>query len=95
VRPQDIVILLKIITLKDKAWQYRDLSSSLFISISEISESLNRSAIGGLYGGNTKSIKRNALMEFIQYGLSYVFPQIPGALVTGIDTSGRRNGEYV
>ncbi len=86
-RPQDIVVLLKIVALKDKTWQYRDLASSLFISISEISESLNRSAIAGLYDSGTKSIKRNALIEFIQYGLTYVFPQIPGALVNGVATA--------
>lgn len=86
-RPQDIVVLLKIIALKDKDWQYRDLASGLFISISEISESLNRSTIAALYDGGTKSIKRNALMEFLQYGLTYVFPQVPGTLVTGIATA--------
>lgn len=86
-RPQDIVVLLKIMALKNQTWQYRDLASGLLISVSEISESLNRSAIAGLYDAATKSIKRNALMEFIQYGLTYVFPQIPGALVTGIPTA--------
>lgn len=86
-RPQDIVILLKIIALGDKKWQYRDLASQLYISISEISESLNRSAIAGLYDSHLKKIRRNALLEFIQYGLPYVFPQIPGALVTGISTA--------
>lgn len=44
-RTQDIVILLKIIALGDQKWQYRNPASQLYISISEISESLNRSAI--------------------------------------------------
>lgn len=26
-------------------------------------------------------------MEFLQYGLTYVFPQVPGTLVTGIATA--------
>lgn len=86
-RPQDIVILLKIIALRDKKWQYRDLASHLFISISEISESLNRSTIAGLYDSNLKKIRRNTLLEFLQYGLPCVFPQIPGSLVTGIRTA--------
>lgn len=86
-RPQDIVVLLKIMALGEKEWQYRDLASQLYISISEISESLNRSAIAGLYDSHSKKIRRNALLEFIQYGLPYVFPQIPGAIVTGISTA--------
>ncbi|MBP3944590.1 hypothetical protein J5U18_13715 [Sphingobacteriaceae bacterium WQ 2009] len=86
-RPQDIVILLKIISLavKDEPWQFRDLSALLNISISEISESLRRSEQAGLING--KKVARNSLMEFIQYGLKYVFPQKPGSLATGMPTA--------
>ena len=86
-RPQDIVILLKIISLavKDEPWQFRDLSASLNISISEISGSLRRSEQAGLING--KKVARNSLMEFIQYGLKYVFPQKPGSIATGMPTA--------
>jgi len=86
-RPLDIVVLMKLIVLKDSPWQYRDLSASLFISISEISASLNRSMIAGLIDSGRKKVKRKALMEFIQYGLHYVFPQVPGSIVNGIETA--------
>ena len=86
-RPQDIVILLKVISLavRDKPWQYRDLSVSLSISISEISESFSRSEQAGLING--KRVARNSLMEFIQFGLKYVFPQRPGSIATGVPTA--------
>lgn len=84
-RPQDIVILLKIVSLENEHWQYRDISASLLISVSEVSESINRSVQAGLIIG--KKVLRNALMEFIQYGLHYVFPQRPGPMVTGIPTA--------
>jgi predicted transcriptional regulator len=86
-RPQDIVVLMKLVALDNEPWQYRDLSSSLYISISEISESLNRSMLAGLVDQSRKKIKRNSLMEFIQYGFHYVFPQVPGAIVNGIATA--------
>jgi hypothetical protein len=86
-RPQDVVILLKILVIGNLEWQYRDLSNSLSISISEISESLNRSYIAGLIDVNRKKVFRQSLMEFIEYGLKYVFPQLPGTLVTGIGTA--------
>jgi hypothetical protein len=86
-RPLDVVILLKIISLGESAWQYRDLSAKLDISISEISESLNRSYIAGLIDESKKKIRLNGLMEFIEFGLSYVFPVIPGPIVTGIATA--------
>jgi hypothetical protein len=86
-RPQDIVILLKILTTSDPEWQYRDLSAQLFISISEISESLHRSHIAGLVDESKRKIRRQSLMEFIRYGLQYVFPEVPGTMVTGIPTA--------
>lgn len=86
-RPQDIVILLKLISCHDKPWQYRDLSAQLYIPISEISNSLKRSAKAGLYHADSRSVHRLALMEFIQFGLKYVFPTSPGTMVSGIATA--------
>lgn len=86
-RPQDIVILLKILTTTELDWQYRDLASTLFMSVSEISESLYRSHIAGLVDESKKNVYRKSLMEFIEFGVHYVFPQIPGTMVTGIPTA--------
>jgi hypothetical protein len=86
-RPQDIVILLKLVSLKGMPWQYRDLSAALFIPLSEISESLKRSGKAGLYNADSRNVYRLSLMEFIQYGLKYVFPTGPGPMVTGIATA--------
>ncbi len=47
-KPQDLVILLKIIALKDKEWRIIDLASSLFLSQSEVSKALERLSISGL-----------------------------------------------
>ena len=86
-RPQDVVILLKILTGKEPNWQYRDLAALLFMSISEISESLNRSHLAGLVDETKRKVRRQSLMEFIEHGLHYVFPQLPGRLVTGVPTA--------
>jgi hypothetical protein len=34
-----------------------------------------------------KTVMKLALMEFLQYGIKYVFPQKPGPVVRGIPTS--------
>ncbi|MBV4359065.1 hypothetical protein [Pinibacter aurantiacus] len=86
-RPQDIVVLLKIIALQNSEWQYRDLSATLSISVSEISESLNRSSIAGLIDPGKRKVYKQSFMEFIQYGLHYVFPQVPGSMLTGVGTA--------
>lgn len=86
-RPQDIVVLLKIIALKHDDWQYRDLAISLKISLSEVSEALNRCKIAGLIDSKKRKININSLLEFLFFGLKYVFPTEPGAIVKGIPTA--------
>ncbi len=86
-RPQDIAILLKIISMNGQHWQLVGLSNSLQISISEISESLNRSQFAGLIDYHKKQINRQNLLEFLEHGVRYVFPQQPGSMVRGIPTA--------
>ena len=86
-RPQDIVVLLKIISINDQNWQNKDLASSLYISPSEISEALNRNHIAGLLDFKKRRVNRQSLVEFIKHGLRYVFPQKPEAMVNGIPTA--------
>lgn len=87
-RPQDIVILLKMTTFPENAeWKMMDLVTSLYVSQSEISESLNRSSLAGLTDITKRKVMRLSLMEFLEHGIHYVFPQHPGALVRGIPTA--------
>lgn len=86
-RPHDIAVLLKIASKGQEKWLMKDLAQELNISSSEISESINRSIIGGLISADKKSLKKLALLDFLKSGLRYVFPQQPGSLVRGIGTS--------
>jgi hypothetical protein len=86
-RPQDIVILLKIVALKHNNWKNSDLAYSLQISPSEITEALNRCKIAGLIDAKKRNININSFKEFLIYGLKYVFPAGPGAIVRGIPTA--------
>ncbi|RYY47088.1 MAG: hypothetical protein EOO06_13155 [Chitinophagaceae bacterium] len=86
-RPQDIVILLKILTTPKNEWQFRDLAAGLDLSVSEISESLVRSHIAGLVDQSKRKVYRESLWEFIEHGIHYVFPQQPGTMVNGIPTA--------
>jgi len=86
-RPQDVAILLKIVSMNNRHWQLAGLANSMRISISEISESLNRSRIAGLIDYKKKKINRQNLLEFLEHGVRYVFPQEPGSMVRGIPTA--------
>ncbi len=86
-RPQDIVILLKIITLGDGDWYLKDVAAQLNISNSEVSESIHRSNIGGLIEDDKRTVKKENLLEFLVYGVRHVFPALEGSLVRGMPTA--------
>lgn len=86
-RPHDIVVLLKISTFRDKNWYSKDVAVQTKISPGEVSESLERSVIAGLISNDKKTLMKSALLEFLLYGLKYVFPAIPGAITRGIPTA--------
>ncbi len=86
-RPQDIVVLLKIAAKKNAPWMMKDLAAELKISPSEVSEAINRSMLAGLLAADKRSLMKSALLEFLLHGLRYVFPQHPGAMVRGMATA--------
>lgn len=86
-RPQDIVVLARIITIKNNNWRNIDLANSLQISPSEISEALNRCQIVRLIDLYKRNVHLIAFKEFVIYGLKYVFPAEPGPIVRGIPTA--------
>lgn len=86
-RPQDIVILLKIAALGNRPWLMKDIANELYISASEVSESLNRNVYAGLIAADKQQIMKTAFLDFLRYGLKYVYPQKVGAIVRGIPTA--------
>jgi DNA-binding transcriptional ArsR family regulator len=86
-KPQDVLILLKIIALGNENWFHHTLAEELGMSQSEVSQSLNRSRYAGLIDEARKKVNRIAFNEFISHGLSYAFPQQPGPIVRGVLTA--------
>lgn len=86
-KPQDVVVLLKIIALNNDNWQQMPMAHSLKMSQSEVSQSVARSKYAGLLDNYGKKVMRKALYDFLQYGLAVVFPVKPGAVVRGIPTA--------
>lgn len=86
-KPQDIVILLKIIALGDTLWYHHTIAEELKMSQSEVSHSLNRSKYAGLIDSTKKKVNKLAFTELLLNGISYVFPQQPGPIVRGVLTA--------
>jgi len=86
-RPQDILVLLKIISLHNHKWRNIDIANALKLSPSETSEALNRCKIAKLIDGKKRNVHINSFKEFLIYGLKYVFPAEIGPTVRGIPTA--------
>ncbi|RAK69814.1 hypothetical protein DLM85_02875 [Hymenobacter edaphi] len=86
-RPQDVVVLLKITTLGALPWQGKDLAAALLISPAEISDALRRCRYAGLLLEDGRTVDRRALLRLLVHGLPYVFPARPGALAPGVPTA--------
>src|SRR5690554_4876185 len=86
-KPQDVLILLKIVSDNSPSWNQKPMAEALGLSQSEVSEAVGRCKYAGLLAPNGKTVIRMALLEFLQYGLRYVFPIQPGAVVRGVPTS--------
>lgn len=86
-RPQDILVLLMVISIGNDEWRNLDIANSLQISASEVSEALNRCKIAKLIDSKKRKVHINSFKEFLIYGLKYVFPVEPGPIVKGIPTA--------
>lgn len=87
IKPQDILILLKILSMDRRDWRQVDLAESLDISQSEVSQSLVRLKYADLLTDDTRNVMRSSLLEFLLHGIKYAFPQKPGAMARGIPTA--------
>lgn len=85
-KPQDVVILLKVLCWEG-TWTYEQLALSLKTSASVVHESLRRCEVSRLYHRNYRQVMREALLEFLVHGVKYVFPATVGTLKRGLPTA--------
>lgn len=91
-KPQDIVVALKLVALDGQSWGYVRLATELCMSASEINAAVKRGLKAGLLVpavGESKNPlpNRKALEEFLVHGVRYAFPPDRGELTRGVPTS--------
>lgn len=86
-KPQDILIILKILILKGSKWSVAHLAQSVGMSASETHAAIKRCEISGIYSPLTRLPIRSALEEFIIHGVKYAFPAEQGPLDRGMPTA--------
>ena len=85
-KPQDILVLLKIVVLRDAVWSYPMLAKSLFMSQSEVHASVRRAEVAHLFDRHRSRVLRSSLFEFLVHGLKYACPAIRGGSTRGMPT---------
>jgi hypothetical protein len=86
-RPQDVLVLARLIVENAVRWRQVDLARELGISQTELSFSLNRLNHFGLLFSEKKEIKKEAVYEFLSSAVKYLFPAEFSGVTVGIPTS--------
>lgn len=88
-KPQDVVILLKLVSLGHESWTYQRLAVELSISQSEAHAGVRRAVAARLMSDATTAGGRpvlQALNEFLIHGVRYAYPPERGAMTAGMPT---------
>jgi hypothetical protein len=98
-RPQDIVLVLKLVAANSAAWSFSKLGKELFMSASHAFQSVLRAEAANLLTTSkappappkARSLlfqpQRNNLKEFLIHGVKYAFPVERGGPTRGVPTA--------
>jgi hypothetical protein len=88
-KPQDLLVLLKLVTLGRTRWSYIGLATDLGMSPSEVHAAVKRavSARLAIPHGEIVTPVMSALKEFLAHGVRYAFAPERGALTRGMPTA--------
>jgi hypothetical protein len=88
-KPQDLLVLLKLVPRSESSATYADLAESLGMSSSEVHASVRRAQAARLVSieDGRPTIPRTALKEFVLHGAKYAFPAILGSPTRGVPTA--------
>ena len=87
-KPQDLLVMLKLVALNQQKWTYHSLAVDLDMSPSEVHAAIKRTgrAYLSIKIRNKIHVNASCLEEFIVFGLRYVFVPDRGGLTRGMPT---------
>lgn len=89
-KPQDVVVVVKLCLIAQEPWTYQQLSAQLFLSSSEVHSAVRRAVaarlISDVHTGTGRPI-RPAVVEFLLHGVQYAYPPQYGGLTRGTPTA--------
>ena len=87
-KPQDVLVVLKLVAIGNKSWSYVSLSVELGMSLSQVHSAVKRSLAASLAVHKNEEIVPNIrnMEEFLIHGLKYVFLPERGEMTRGMPT---------
>lgn len=86
-KPQDLLILLKLACIPARSWTFASLGYELGLSSSAVHRGLERAAMGSLYQPSRKAIAPGALIELLLHGARFVYPAARSGEARGLPTA--------
>jgi hypothetical protein len=88
-KPQDLLVLFKLLVIGEKSYTYRSLSEALGVSTSEVHASIGRAKSARFLNveNDRPLVIRAALREFVLHGAKYAFPATLGSPARGTPTA--------
>lgn len=87
-KPQDLLVALKIATMESRAFTFAELASQLHMSASEVHAATKRAQVSRFLIRQSEGLSpvKSSLLEFLLHGVRYAFPATQGTLVRGMPT---------
>lgn len=86
-KPQDVMLALKLVAKGSEPWTQPGIAAELHMSAAEVNHGLKRLSACQLYVPSERRVMRANLREFLAFGLRFVFPAQLGSEVLGIPTA--------
>jgi hypothetical protein len=89
-KPQDLVVVLKLASNQSYSFTYADLADQLKLSTSQVHGSVGRARLAKLVRGSQEEKPvpiKAALREFVLFGARYAFPPVFGPATRGMETA--------
>jgi hypothetical protein len=87
-KPQDLLVVLKITVNEDRRLNFAELGDELLMSTSEVHAATKRAEMSRLLTRESGQLRvvRLSLQEFLLHGVKYVFPPLEGGVTRGMPT---------
>jgi hypothetical protein len=88
-KPQDLLVLLKLATRREVGWTYPSLAAALGLSASEVHAAVKRALLARLAVERKPGeidVQSQNLLEFLVHGAKYAFPAARGPVTRGHPT---------